>query len=137
MGSLRLCLGISSVVGRNFCCVSKHLLYHLSPALDADLHYALESCPENDIGRRCLVYVHKIINAKAERQKGPVKIQLQSKLEVKAMCSRCTTDPTTFPCFSPSLLTRLLYTITQLRLSSRQPNIHSNNNNLIAVSTDF
>uniref|UniRef100_UPI003AB07330 NACHT and WD repeat domain-containing protein 2-like n=1 Tax=Centroberyx gerrardi TaxID=166262 RepID=UPI003AB07330 len=37
-------------------------------ALDADLRFALENRPRNDIIRRCLVYVHKIINAKGQRE---------------------------------------------------------------------
>ncbi|XP_027135915.1 NACHT and WD repeat domain-containing protein 2 isoform X3 [Larimichthys crocea] len=37
-------------------------------ALDADLRFALDSCPNNDIVRRCLVYVHKVINAKGETE---------------------------------------------------------------------
>ncbi|XP_030600712.1 NACHT and WD repeat domain-containing protein 2 [Archocentrus centrarchus] len=50
-------------------------------ALDVDLRYALESCPEGDMARRCLIYIHKIINAKREGEKGHVKKQLQSKLK--------------------------------------------------------
>ncbi|XP_078102441.1 NACHT and WD repeat domain-containing protein 2 isoform X1 [Sander vitreus] len=47
-------------------------------ALDADLRFALDNSPDNDIIRRGLVYVHKVINAKRERQ---MKSHLQSQSE--------------------------------------------------------
>ncbi|XP_034721604.1 NACHT and WD repeat domain-containing protein 2 isoform X2 [Etheostoma cragini] len=43
--------------------------------LDADLRFALANSPDNDITRRGLVYVHRVSNAKPERQ---MKSQLQS-----------------------------------------------------------
>ncbi|XP_047449629.1 NACHT and WD repeat domain-containing protein 2 isoform X2 [Mugil cephalus] len=45
--------------GRSFC----------RSALDVDLRFALEKCPDEDIAGRCLVYVHKVVNAKGEREK--------------------------------------------------------------------
>ncbi|XP_028276208.1 NACHT and WD repeat domain-containing protein 2 isoform X2 [Parambassis ranga] len=36
--------------------------------LDADLRFAVDSHPDEDIFGRCLVYVHKVVNAKGERQ---------------------------------------------------------------------
>nr|XP_046244792.1 NACHT and WD repeat domain-containing protein 2-like isoform X2 [Scatophagus argus] len=50
-------------------------------ALDADLRFALDSHPDNDIIRRCLVYVHKVINAKGEREKRQMNSQLQPQEE--------------------------------------------------------
>ncbi|XP_074535636.1 NACHT and WD repeat domain-containing protein 2 [Halichoeres trimaculatus] len=36
-------------------------------ALDSDLRFALENRPDGDIIRRCLVYIHRVINAKGQR----------------------------------------------------------------------
>ncbi|XP_034557459.1 NACHT and WD repeat domain-containing protein 2-like [Notolabrus celidotus] len=54
-------------------CVQKGLMtparaqsYYRS-ALDADLRFALENRPDSDIIRRCLVYIHKVINAKGQK----------------------------------------------------------------------
>uniref|UniRef100_UPI0037E7F93E NACHT and WD repeat domain-containing protein 2-like n=1 Tax=Semicossyphus pulcher TaxID=241346 RepID=UPI0037E7F93E len=54
-------------------CVHKGLMtadraqsYYRS-ALDADLRFALEDRPDSDIIRRCLIYIHKVINAKGLR----------------------------------------------------------------------
>ncbi|KAM9359086.1 NACHT and WD repeat domain-containing protein 2 [Symphorus nematophorus] len=62
-------------------CVSKGLMsperahtYYRS-ALDADLRFALDCRPDNDIIKRCLVYVHKVINAKGQREKGEMNSQ--------------------------------------------------------------
>lgn len=49
-------------------------------ALDADLRFALD-IPDEDITRRCLVYVHKVVNARGEREKREMNLQLQPKLE--------------------------------------------------------
>ncbi|XP_059187871.1 NACHT and WD repeat domain-containing protein 2 [Centropristis striata] len=38
-------------------------------ALDADLRYALDNGPHYDIMKRCLVYVHRVVNAEGEREK--------------------------------------------------------------------
>nr|XP_057935011.1 NACHT and WD repeat domain-containing protein 2 isoform X2 [Doryrhamphus excisus] len=61
-------------------CVDKQLLTEEEAVtfnrsvLDGDLRFALENCPRNDILRRCLVYVHKVVNPKvgqeARRQSG-------------------------------------------------------------------
>lgn len=58
------------------------LFFH--PALDADLRFALETRPDNNIVGRCLVYVHKVVNAKGERQKGQMDSELQPQSEVRA-----------------------------------------------------
>uniref|UniRef100_A0A3P8TG08 NWD1/2-like winged helix-turn-helix domain-containing protein n=1 Tax=Amphiprion percula TaxID=161767 RepID=A0A3P8TG08_AMPPE len=47
-------------------------------ALDADLRFALDKCPDEDIMRRCLVYVHKVVNAKGEREKREMSLQPKS-----------------------------------------------------------
>ncbi|XP_068174254.1 NACHT and WD repeat domain-containing protein 2 isoform X2 [Antennarius striatus] len=56
-------------------CVHKGLLssdraqrYYRS-VLDVDLRFALENQPKHDIAGRCLVYIHKVINAKGEKEK--------------------------------------------------------------------
>ncbi|CAJ1065607.1 hypothetical protein L3Q82_018869%2C partial [Xyrichtys novacula] len=36
-------------------------------ALDEDLRFALEDCPDNVFIKRCLVYIHKVINAQGQR----------------------------------------------------------------------
>lgn len=42
----------------HLCCVSPS-----NPAaLDADLRFALETPPTDDVTGRCLVYVHKVVN---------------------------------------------------------------------------
>lgn len=46
--------------------------------MDADLRFALENRPVNDIVGRCLVYVHKVVNAKGEKEK--VEMNLQSEV---------------------------------------------------------
>ncbi|XP_040901534.1 NACHT and WD repeat domain-containing protein 2 isoform X2 [Toxotes jaculatrix] len=68
-------------------CVHKGLMtperahsYYRS-ALDADLRFALDDHPDNDIIGRCLVYVHKVVNAKGEREKGQVTLQQQPQSE--------------------------------------------------------
>ncbi|XP_033486657.2 NACHT and WD repeat domain-containing protein 2 isoform X2 [Epinephelus lanceolatus] len=58
-------------------------------ALDADLRFALDSRPGSDVIRRCLVYVHKVINATGEREM--MKAQLQPQPEA------ATVDLTTTP----------------------------------------
>ncbi|XP_008284935.1 leucine-rich repeat and WD repeat-containing protein KIAA1239 [Stegastes partitus] len=50
-------------------------------ALDADLRFALDNRPDNNMVRRCLVYVHKVINARGERDKSETNLQLQPKSE--------------------------------------------------------
>lgn len=57
-----------------------------SPALDADLRFALDNRPDNDIIRRCLVYIHKVINAKGEREKIQMNSQPQPQPEVMIHC---------------------------------------------------
>ncbi|XP_027135917.1 NACHT and WD repeat domain-containing protein 2 isoform X4 [Larimichthys crocea] len=64
-------------------------------ALDADLRFALDSCPNNDIVRRCLVYVHKVINAKGETEtERQMTSQVQPQSEV---CEGATFYPRTTP----------------------------------------
>uniref|UniRef100_A0A3B4WL29 NACHT and WD repeat domain-containing protein 2-like n=1 Tax=Seriola lalandi dorsalis TaxID=1841481 RepID=A0A3B4WL29_SERLL len=50
-------------------------------ALDADLRFALDSRPNDDIIRRCLVYVHKVINPEGEREKRQMNLQQQTQSE--------------------------------------------------------
>ncbi|KAJ4935915.1 hypothetical protein JOQ06_017442 [Pogonophryne albipinna] len=50
-------------------------------ALDADLRFALDTRPDNEIIRRCLVYVHKVINAKGEIKKSCMKSPPQQQSE--------------------------------------------------------
>ncbi|KAK1900183.1 NACHT and WD repeat domain containing protein 2 [Dissostichus eleginoides] len=50
-------------------------------ALDADLRFALDTRPDNEIIRRCLVYVHKVINAKGETKKSCMKSPPQQQSE--------------------------------------------------------
>lgn len=47
------------------------VLCGLSLAMDADLRFALEHHLESDIIKHCLVYIHKVINAKGQRPKTP------------------------------------------------------------------
>ncbi|KAM4742705.1 NACHT and WD repeat domain-containing protein 2 [Anableps anableps] len=97
-----------------------HMFYR--SALDADLRFALENCPVLDIISRCMIYVHKVINADGERGKQR-NSQLES--ELKADTSEQTvlkTVPTPSELLSqlcdsflPALLTSrqlLLYTTT-------------------------
>ncbi|KAF3847807.1 hypothetical protein F7725_020835 [Dissostichus mawsoni] len=49
--------------------------------LDADLRFALDTRPDNEIIRRCLVYVHKVINAKGETKKSCMKSPPQQQSE--------------------------------------------------------
>ncbi|XP_038548605.1 NACHT and WD repeat domain-containing protein 2 isoform X1 [Micropterus salmoides] len=87
-------------------------------ALDADLRFALDKCPDYDINRRCLVYVHKVINAKGEREKRKPNSQLQPQPEAATFDLRTTpTDGQLFSklCdnFLPGLITSsqlLVYT---------------------------
>lgn len=50
--------------------------------MDADLRFALEHCLESDIIQRCLVYIHKVINAKGQRPKTPKNSEPMAPLEV-------------------------------------------------------
>lgn len=50
-------------------------------ALDADLRFALKGHPRNDIIRRCLVYIHEVVNAKGEQEKGQMSSKLQPQSE--------------------------------------------------------
>ncbi|XP_034405001.1 NACHT and WD repeat domain-containing protein 2 [Cyclopterus lumpus] len=59
-------------------------------ALDADLRFALDNRPPDDIIRRCLVYVHRVIDAKGEREKGLMKSQLQPPSEATTFDLRTT-----------------------------------------------
>ncbi|XP_073337291.1 NACHT and WD repeat domain-containing protein 2 [Pagrus major] len=86
--------------------------------LDADLRFALDNRPDDDIVRRCLVYLHKVVNAKGDREKRQMNSQPQSEA--------ATSDPKTTPAdgqlfselcdnFLPGLVTSsqlLVYTIT-------------------------
>ncbi|KAM7399395.1 hypothetical protein PAMP_018668 [Pampus punctatissimus] len=60
--------------------------YHRS-ALDADLRFALEGLPRNDIIRRCLVYIHKVVNAKGEQEKRQTSSKLQPESEAGLIAS--------------------------------------------------
>ncbi|XP_029374239.1 NACHT and WD repeat domain-containing protein 2 [Echeneis naucrates] len=51
--------------------------HYYRSALDTDLRFALDNRPDDDIIRRCLVYVHKVINAKGERERRQMSLQLQ------------------------------------------------------------
>ncbi|KAK5868545.1 hypothetical protein PBY51_009548 [Eleginops maclovinus] len=67
-------------------------------ALDADLRFAVDNRPDNEIIRRCLVYVHKVINAKGETKKSCMKSPPQQQSE-EAACDLGTT-PTDGQLFS-------------------------------------
>lgn len=54
----------------------------LPPALDADLRFALDSHPDNDIMGRCLVYIHKVVNAEGEKRQMNSPSQPQSEARV-------------------------------------------------------
>ncbi|XP_018543414.1 NACHT and WD repeat domain-containing protein 2 [Lates calcarifer] len=113
-------------------CVHKGLMtsesahsYYRS-ALDADLRFALETRPDNNIVGRCLVYVHKVVNAKGERQKGQMDSELQPQSE--AATSDLRTAPTDeqllselCDVFLPGLITsrRLLVYITTTECDHR------------------
>lgn len=56
------------------------VLCRFSPALDADLRFALDNRPSDDIIRRCLVYVHKVVNAKGDREGRQMHPQPQSEV---------------------------------------------------------
>ncbi|XP_028321589.1 NACHT and WD repeat domain-containing protein 2 isoform X2 [Gouania willdenowi] len=47
--------------------------------LDVDLRFALNDTPEERLAGRCLVYIHKVVNAKGERQKLLRKSNIQFK----------------------------------------------------------
>ncbi|XP_071353048.1 NACHT and WD repeat domain-containing protein 2 isoform X2 [Trachinotus anak] len=86
-------------------------------ALDADLQFALDKRPRR---RRCLVYVHKVVNAEGEREKREMDLQLQPQSE--AATSDLKTAPTDgqllselCDIFLPGLITSrrlLVYTFT-------------------------
>ncbi|XP_038150830.1 NACHT and WD repeat domain-containing protein 2-like [Cyprinodon tularosa] len=50
-------------------------------ALDTDLRFALENCPVQDIANRCMIYVHKVVNADGERGKTQRNSELQPELK--------------------------------------------------------
>ncbi|KAM9801315.1 NACHT and WD repeat domain-containing protein 2 [Neosynchiropus ocellatus] len=52
-------------------------------ALDADLRFALEGCPPEDVTGRCLVYVNNVVNANVDRGKKQSSSSLR--LEVKVV----------------------------------------------------
>lgn len=53
----------------------------LSLVLDADLRFALENPGDRDIAKRCLIYIHKVVNAKGERGRGEEKEEVKSHLQ--------------------------------------------------------
>ncbi|XP_070762150.1 NACHT and WD repeat domain-containing protein 2-like, partial [Enoplosus armatus] len=59
-------------------------------ALDADLRFALDNRPDDEIIGRCLVYVHKVVNVKGEREKRQMKTRLQPQSEAAAFDLRST-----------------------------------------------
>ncbi|KAM4627527.1 NACHT and WD repeat domain-containing protein 2 [Polymixia lowei] len=77
-------------------CVQEGLLapervnnYYTS-ALDVDLRFALENCPSNDTVKRCVVYIHKIINAKGQREQeklDQIKPDSQPQLHSQLQCA--------------------------------------------------
>ncbi|XP_034024631.1 NACHT and WD repeat domain-containing protein 2-like [Thalassophryne amazonica] len=67
---------VSLCVDRGVMNPQRARFYHTS-ALDADLRFALQNRPHNDIIRRCLVYVHKVINPTSERYKEKMTSRLQ------------------------------------------------------------
>ncbi|XP_029302325.1 NACHT and WD repeat domain-containing protein 2 [Cottoperca gobio] len=67
-------------------------------ALDADLRFALDNRPDNDIIRRCLVYVQRVINAKGELEKRQMTSQPQPQSEAATFDVR--TTPTDGQLFS-------------------------------------
>lgn len=61
-------------------CIVVVVLCRFSPALDADLRFALDNCPSDDIIGRCLVYVHKVVNANGDREGRQMNPQPQSEV---------------------------------------------------------
>ncbi|KAM4566138.1 NACHT and WD repeat domain-containing protein 2 [Odontesthes bonariensis] len=96
--------------------------FHRS-ALDADLRFALGKSPVKDVVSRCVVYVHKVLNAKEDRGKRLLDLQQQPNSEAETSDQ---TTPRTAPTrgellselcngFLPGLVTScqlLLYTTT-------------------------
>ncbi|XP_076590539.1 NACHT and WD repeat domain-containing protein 2 isoform X2 [Chaetodon auriga] len=87
-------------------------------ALDADLRFALDGRPDNDIIIRCLVYIHKVVNAKGASEKRQTNSQLQPQSEAATFDLKTTpTDEQLFSelcdSFLPGLITSsqlLVYT---------------------------
>ncbi|KAM3615708.1 uncharacterized protein V6R79_006549 [Siganus canaliculatus] len=88
-------------------------------ALDADLRFALDVGRHDggDITGRCLVYIHKVINAKGEKQKRPMASQPLPQSEVVAVNIQTPSDEQLFSelcdVFLPALITSsqlLVYT---------------------------
>ncbi|XP_020495629.2 NACHT and WD repeat domain-containing protein 2-like [Labrus bergylta] len=69
-------------------CVHKGLMTqekgrsYFRSALDLDLRFALDNCPDSDIISRCLVYIHKVINANGQRL---VRSKKQQQFEAAAL----------------------------------------------------
>ncbi|XP_042342285.1 NACHT and WD repeat domain-containing protein 2 [Plectropomus leopardus] len=59
---------VSLCVHNGLMCPERAQSYYRS-ALDADLRFALDSCPDKGAIRRCLIYIHRVLNAKSTREK--------------------------------------------------------------------
>lgn len=53
-----------------------------SVVMDTDLRFALEHRLESDIIQRCMIYIHKVINAKGQKMKTPRNSAPSALLEV-------------------------------------------------------
>ncbi|XP_041797238.1 NACHT and WD repeat domain-containing protein 2 isoform X2 [Chelmon rostratus] len=69
-------------------------------ALDADLRFALDSHPDNDIMGRCLVYIHRVVNAEGEKRQMNSPPQPESEAAAFAPVKHNTTTPTDGQLFS-------------------------------------
>ncbi|KAF3692862.1 NACHT and WD repeat domain-containing protein 2 [Channa argus] len=78
----------------NGCMTPEKAHRYYRSVLDSDLRFALDDCPHNDIAGRCLVYVHKVVNAKREREKEEINSQLQLLSHSEAATSHLRTKPT-------------------------------------------
>uniref|UniRef100_A0A087XAM0 NACHT domain-containing protein n=1 Tax=Poecilia formosa TaxID=48698 RepID=A0A087XAM0_POEFO len=89
------------------------VFYRSSLALDSDLRFALENCPVLDIINRCMIYVHKVVNADGERGRQQRNSELQPALKTVPTPSELLSQ--LCDSFLPALLTSrqlILYTTT-------------------------
>ncbi|KAM6946004.1 NACHT and WD repeat domain-containing protein 2-like [Aplochiton taeniatus] len=67
-----LLAAVAQCVQQGLMTVQRAQTYYQS-ALDADLQFALQNRPAGDIFRRCLVYVHKIVNWRGQKTVDPIR----------------------------------------------------------------
>ncbi|XP_026231645.1 NACHT and WD repeat domain-containing protein 2 isoform X1 [Anabas testudineus] len=110
----------------NGCMTSERAHRYYRSVLDADLRFALGNPGDRDIAKRCLIYIHKVVNAKGERGRGEEKEEVKSHLQRLSQSETATdhlrTTPTDGQMFSelcdtflPALITScqlLVYTTT-------------------------